>query len=117
MRTPVQLVSVLLLVASSSSSSSVTASSVPDLWERGLQQGAGTVLLPRQTRNLQTFTGALGGIQADAVSNTFWCLLVLGEETTGTDPQKGHAVGRQDAAVRSLRRHVYELHGRGREEL
>lgn len=29
---------------------------------------ASTLLLPRQTKNLQTFAGALGGIKADAVS-------------------------------------------------
>lgn len=60
-----QLLHVLLVAGA-------TASSVPDIFgeiSRSLQEGVDSILSPRQnTKNLQTFTGALGGIKADAVS-------------------------------------------------
>lgn len=84
MWTPVQLLSVLLV-----SASMATASSAPDLlediWERGFQQDGivGAMFMPRQTRNLQTFTGALGGIKADAVSRPHYCFLLRGDQIVG----------------------------------
>lgn len=48
------------------------ASAGPDLGV-GEMLGGGSVLFPRQAatgQNLQTFTGALGGIKADAVTNS-----------------------------------------------
>lgn len=64
-----QLLSVLLVAAVSV----VTASSVPDLFgdiRREFREEVESLLLSRQTqtKNLQTFSGALGGIKADAVS-------------------------------------------------
>lgn len=66
-----QLVSVLLVAVISVA----TASSALDLFgdiRRELQVEVESLLLSRQTqtKNLQTFSGALGGIKADAVSQT-----------------------------------------------
>lgn len=60
-----QVASVLLLTGVVTASSGVD---ILDDIQRSFQGGVGAILMPRQTKNLQTFSGALGGIKADPVS-------------------------------------------------
>lgn len=64
--------STALLLAAALGCRGALASAGPDLGV-GEILGGGSVLFPRQAatgQNLQTFTGALGGIKADAVTNS-----------------------------------------------
>lgn len=69
-----QLARFVLVVAASSGA---LASAGPDLVHEIQGRFHDALLMPRQnTKNLQTFTGALGGIKADAVSafSSHWSL-------------------------------------------
>lgn len=71
-----QLARFVLVVAASSGA---LASAGPDLVHEIQGRFHDALLMPRQnTKNLQTFTGALGGIKADAVS-AFFLTLVAGD--------------------------------------